>query len=243
MEAAHATASNINPAHLSCKQMIDFNNPYFTLQQKQDILSSIAQGHKISAKPSSDVTETKTSFKSHWILKMSDLWHLNKMGKMKLTTMFLLDQNKIEKYYPDFSVVLFESDRVEKGEWDNFERKWASAGYQHTLVIGCNGFIASVDDQGCDFAKCELDLGYEPNQKFTSSLEAQKSNQDLFAVGLLDIPLEDLAQYEDQRHYKKVSTLSNAYSSTLKGALNSIRATSGFKKSSTRKSHKRGFGG
>jgi len=222
--------------------MIDFNNPCLTLQQKQDILAAIAQGHKVSAKPITDVAETKMSFKSHWILKMSDLWHLNKMCEMKLATTFVLDQDKIGKYYPNFSVVLFESDRVEKGEWDNFERKWASVGYQHVLVIGCNGLITSFDDQGCVFAKCELDVGYEPNQSFTSSLEAQESNQDLFAVGLLDIPLEDLAQYENQRQYKKVSGLSNVYSATLKSALNSIRATSGFKKGSARKSSKRGFG-
>lgn len=222
--------------------MIDFNNPYLTLQQKQDILASIAQGQKIGVVSKRDAVKVKTTFKSHWILKMSDLYHLNNMGKAKLTTMFVLDQEKIEKYYPDFSVVLFESDRVEKGEWDNFERKWASVGYQHTLVIGCNGFIGSVDDQGCEIAECELDLEYESNRQYTSTLEMAKCGQSIFPIGLLDVPLEDLAQYEGMRHYKKVSSLSNAYMETLKSAVNSIRATNAIKKGSVRKSIKRGFG-
>ena len=69
-----------------------------------------------------------------------------------------------------------------------------------------------------------------------------KCGQSIFAIGLLDVPLEDLAQYEDMRHYKTVSNLSNAYMATLKSAMNSIRATNVIQKGSVRKSTKRGFG-
>jgi hypothetical protein len=222
--------------------MIDFNNPYLTLQQKQDILSSIAQGHKVRQKTDADAPDLKTSFKSHWILKMRDLWHLNNMGSMKLTTTFVLDQCKIKKYYPDFSVILFESDRVEKGEWDNFEGKWATAGYQHTLVLGCNGFIASANDQGCKYLKCDLDLENETNNQFVSTIEMINCGQDMFPIGLLDIPLEDISQHEGQRIHEKVSSLSDAYASTLKSAINGIRATTSFSKDSIHKCKKRGFG-
>ena len=116
--------------------MIDLNNPHLTLQQKQHILSALAHGHKVAEQPIDRSVKGKISFNSHWIISMRDLWHLNKMGEEKLKTSFVLNQDKIEKYFPDFSVVLFESDRVEKGEWDNYERKWATAGYQHTLVLG-----------------------------------------------------------------------------------------------------------
>jgi len=221
--------------------MTDFNNPFLTLQQKQCILSAIAQGSKTGPRLDPNVKESTITFKSHWILDMSDLLYLNTMCNKKLKTTFALNQDLIQEYYPDFSVVLFEADRVEKGEWDNFERKWVSVGYQHTFVIGCNGLVASVDDQGFHIMECELDPNHKSNCKYRATLETASSRQGIFSIGLLDVPLEDLAEYEDRRHHKEVSALSNAYKETFASALTMIRSANGIESTSVSKSIKRGF--
>ena len=222
--------------------MIDFNDPRLTLQQKQHILSALAHGRRIVQTSASRAAESNISFGSYWIIKMRDLWHLNKAGEEKLKTLFILNQEKIEKYFPDFSVILLESDRIEKGEWDNFESKWASVGYQHTLVIGCIGLIETVSDQGLMLAKCDFVDEHISDFPYTETLEMIKSDQDMFSIGLLDVPLDDLAKFEPLRHYERLSNFGNVYTATMKSVLNNIRATSRFSKSYRKNKQKRGFG-
>jgi hypothetical protein len=222
--------------------MIDFNNPYLTLQQKQDILSSIAQGHKMKQLTKEDAANAVISFGSCWNITMRDLWNLNTMGKQKLNTTFMMNQEQLETYFPDFSVVLFESDRIEKGEWDDFEGKWAPIGYQHTLVIGYNGVVMSIEQQKCLVAHYTLDAEYKQNQKYTATQDKIAKGHTAFSLGLLDIPLDDLADYEHRRVYAEIDSpkLTKVYQKTLDGAMNNILPSS--KKKNSRQFNKRGFG-
>ena len=165
------------------------------------------------------------------------------MGKQKLNTTFVMNQKHLQTYCPDFSVVLFESDRIEKGEWDNFEGKWQPTGYQHTLAVGYNGVVMSIEQQECLIAHYTLDPECEQNQKYTATLDMIAKGHSAFSLGLLDIPLDDLADYEHQRIYAEIdsSGLTRVYQKTLNGAMNKILSSSRSKKSS-RAFNKRGFG-
>lgn len=225
--------------------MIDFNNPYLTLQQKEDILSSISQGHKVKQLTKDDAVNSTISFGSYWNITMRDLWHLNTMGEQKLNTTFVLNQEHLETHVPNFSVVLFESDRIEKGEWDNFEKKWSPTGYQHTFIVGYNGIIMSIEQDKGLLACYTLDPEYEQNQKYTTTLNNIVKGHTSFSLGLLDIPLDDLAYYEHQRIYAEIesSSLTNGYQNALVGAMNNILfSLRSKKKKKSPLFNKRGFG-
>lgn len=225
--------------------MIDFNNPYLTLQQKEDILSAISQGHKVKQMTKDDAVNSTISFGSYWNITMRDLWHLNTMGKQKLNTTFVLNQEHLDTHAPNFSVVLFESDRIEKGEWDNFENKWAPTGYQHTFVVGYNGILMSIEQDNCLVACYTLDPEYEQNQKYTTTLNNIAKGHTSFSLGLLDIPLDDLADYEHQRVYAEIksSRFTNGYQNALVGAMNNILfSPRSKKKKNSPQFNKRGFG-
>jgi len=185
--------------------MIDFNDPYLTNQQKQSILCSIAQGHNLERTTKENLAKARTSFASHWILTMRDLKHLNQKGAEKLDKRFAISKNVLEKHHPDMPVVIFESDRIEKGEWDNMFGRWESVGYQNTLVIGCLGKVESVSAEGFTLSEENSLPAIETLNNYPLTVDKIKKQMWNFPVGLADFPLSDLQEYEESRHYKRLS--------------------------------------
>jgi hypothetical protein len=186
--------------------MIDFNNPYLTKQAKQSILSSVAQGCKFVPITEENICKGRVSFASHWILSMRDLCDLNRKGIEKLDFNFSLLPKALEKHHPDFSVILFESDRVEKGEWDNCFCRWESVGFQHTLVIGFIGRVTSFFADGFYFDEDYVLPDSDSLIDYPGSVNQINSGNRYFPIGLADFPLIDLREYEEYRHYQRIST-------------------------------------
>ena len=185
--------------------MIDFNDPYLTNQQKQSILCSFAQGHNLERTTKENLAKARTSFASHWILTMRDLKHLNQKGAEKLDKRFAIPQSILQQHHPDFSVIIFESDRIEKGEWDNMFCRWESVGYQNTLVIGCLGKALSSCSEGVICDEEYLLPGIDTLNNYPLTVELMKSERRIFPIGLADFPLEDLQKYDANRHYERIS--------------------------------------
>jgi hypothetical protein len=202
--------------------MIDFNNPYLTKQTKQSILSSVAQGHKSIPIRKENIGTVRVSFPSYWILSMRDLYDLNRKGIEILGFNFSLSQKALEKHYPDFSVILFESDRVEKGEWDNCFGRWESVGYQDTLVIGCVGKVTSVSAEGFTFDQDYVPPNSDTLIDYPGTVEQINSSKRYFPIGLADFPLCKLQAYEKYRHYQRISTdaLNRCHNDCMLQALN-----------------------
>jgi len=185
--------------------MIDFNDPYLTNQQKQSILCSIAQGHNLERTTKENLAKARTSFASHWILTMRDLKHLNQKGAEKLDKRFAIPQSILQQHHPDFSVIIFESDRIEKGEWDNMFCRWESVGYQNTLVIGCLGKVKSACSEGVIYDDEYSLPEIKTLSNFPLTVELMRSETRHFPIGLLDFPLHDLQKYEENRHFERIS--------------------------------------
>lgn len=202
--------------------MIDFNNPYLTKQEKQSILSYVAQGCKFAPTTKDNIGKGRVSYGSHWILSMRDLCDLNQKGIEKLVCNFSLLPKALEKHHPDFSIILFESDRVEKGEWDNCFSKWESVGFQHTFVIGCIGKVTSFSAEGFSFDEDYVLPDTDFLIDYPGSVDQINNGNCYFPIGLADIPLIDLHEYEEFRHYQRISTdaLNRLYQDHLRMALN-----------------------
>lgn len=185
--------------------MIDFNDPYLTNQQKQSILCSIAQGHNLERATKENLAKARASFASHWILTMRDLKHLNQKGTEKLDKRFAISTNVLDKHHPDMSVVIFESDRIEKGEWDNFLGRWESVGYQNTMVIAFLYKVESVSAESFTFREEYSLPALESLNDYPLTVDKIKNQMWNFPVGMADFPISDLQEYEESRHYKRLS--------------------------------------
>ena len=223
--------------------MIDFSNPFLTKQQKQSILSSIAQGHDVKRYSPVDRGKCDISFASYWILKMHDLWDLNRQARTKLNSRFLFNQEKLEKYSPDHTVIIFESDRVEKGEWDNFENRWEHSGYQHTLVLGIGAEVHSVHDNFVVVSSLESYAESSESATYRNTQLVHENKPNLYPLGILDIPLNDLAEYDHKRCFERISGLSNHYKSIMQMILHSSSpCTRRGKRSNSAQQNSKGFG-
>ena len=155
---------------------------------------------------------------------MCDLCDLNRKGIEKLLFNFSLSTKALEKHHPDFSVILFESDRVEKGEWDNCFGRWESVGYQDTLVIGCIGKVTSFSAEGFCFDEDYVLPDSASLIDYPGSVDHINNGNRYFPIGLADFPLIDLREYEEFRHYQDISTdaLDRVHNDCMLMALNII---------------------
>ena len=225
--------------------MIDFNNPFLALQQRQGILSSVARGHKTVQLTELNAAEAVISFGSYWNIQICDLCDLNGKAKEKLNTMFLLDLDLLRTLTSDTPVVLLESDRVEKGEWDNFEGKWVTAGYQHVLVMGCIDWFDSTANMDSQSLDCKSESVLEMKWEYPETTFSSLDKWNIFPLGLLDIPLDELVAYENQRVYGELLSLelTKTYERTLHQVLRKYYATDQKRNSKELyRSQKRGFG-
>ena len=223
--------------------MIDFSNPLLTNQQKQSILCSIAQGHDLKSISHADRGHCAISFASYWVLKMHDLWELNRKARSKLKSMFLFDQDRLETCNPTHSVIIFESDRVEKGEWDNFMNQWELTGYQNTLVLGIDAEVHSVHNNFVAVSSLGSYAESSESAIYRNTQPIHENKPNLYPLGILDIPLDDLAEYDHKRCFERISGLSNHYKSIMQVILHSSSPlTRRGKRSHSPQHNSKGFG-
>ena len=176
--------------------MLDLNTPRLTKHQKEHFIRK-----QINPEYSKRYEKGDISFDSYWLVKMKDLCRLNDHTISRPDNDYYFWDfypEKLSSNYPDWDVILFQSDRFEKGEWDNFYGRYEKNGYQLLYVIGVNGHVAHFDNDGL---KCHLKKEEEGLDNYPESIRKVNSGSPIHEFGLLECPLDVLEEYESNRVY------------------------------------------
>ena len=180
--------------------MQNLNDPNLSLQQKQHLL-------EIQLNPDwKPNNKCGWSFPSYWHVTVKDLQEINKETIQKKYDSYFLDFNpsSLEGYYPEWSVLLFESDRLEKGEWDAFYKRYEKIGYQTCFACGVVGqFIAFEKDEAFT---CLLSKGDEIGiENYPDSLSSIEAGNQFISLGIIEIPFPVIGKYKEHRVYGRTS--------------------------------------
>jgi hypothetical protein len=191
--------------------MLDFNNPYLGVQEKKDMLALEVSREYRDEKRLMAEAGMPYSSPSYWVLTIGEFIELAKASK-SLETLFS-GELKENLYYPNYQVLLMEHDRVEAGEWDNFYQRFAPIGYQNICVIGVNGFLeGEVPKSNEEVLSKDFNSGIwrpsaeevlEQIKDYEETFYWSKNENSFFPIGIWDIPIIELNQYEEQRVWKR----------------------------------------
>lgn len=225
--------------------MINFNDPYLTKQQKSELLTAIANGKNLKKRDPSALDSSKTLkvFHSFWVLKMHKLRVLNAMNYAKLHSPFSFWDQKLAEYSPDYDVLILESDRVEKGEWDYVGNRWEAVGFQHALVICIHGKV-EIGSEGEIFIIPAETLTQSERTLYPATAELEDQQAYISNLGLIDIPLPDLDKFEDNRVFKPLCDefYENCYRGASRNAAIAMRKSLLSAKAPKKRKKSNGFG-
>ena len=180
--------------------MQNLNDPKLSFQQKQHLL-------EMQVNPDwKPANKCGWSFPSYWHVTVKDLQEINKKTIEEKYDSYLLDFNpsSLEGYYPEWSVLLFESDRLEKGEWDEFYKRYEKLGYQTCFACGVVGeFIAFEKDETFTFNKSNGgEIGIE---NYPDSLPLIEAGKQFISLGIIEVPFPVIEKYKEHRVYGRTS--------------------------------------
>lgn len=211
--------------------MQNLNDPKLTNQERQQILKLAIDKEYRQKVEAAKKEGYEYTFNSYWVVTPEDLIKLNKASLTK-DTYYDFYTEKLEEIAPHCSILLFEGNRVEEGEWDKLMGRWAPYSYQQVAVLNCNsrfdGFAypensKSVVKQGI-FAYYKPDKNIEGMSSFIhqypATFEPDGGPKQPCALGILDIPLEMLNKYEECRIKEAGWWASDYYSSTINERIN-----------------------
>lgn len=207
--------------------MIDFNNPFLTQQEKKDILA---------LEVNSDFQKERTqlakegmlfSSPSYWVVSFNDFVELTNSSK-QLDTFFSGEFLNQKKYFPYFDVLLMEHDRVEAGEWDNFQNCFAPIGFQNVAVIGLNGClvgeIPKSHHEGNLMVECvEGDMADNIIQDYEANALMYETGIPAIGIDIWDIPIKELDKYERSRVHKRTYSFSNLFETLFAKGMKQIK--------------------
>jgi hypothetical protein len=226
--------------------MFNLNDPYLTKQQKNGLLTAIANGKNLGKRDPAALDSSKSLkvFHSFWVLNMHDLRLLNAMNYAKLHSPFSFWDQKLAEYSPDYDVLILESDRVEKGEWDYVGNRWEAVGFQHALVICIHGRV-EIGSEGEIFIIPAETLTQSERTLYPATAELEDQKAYVSNLGLIDIPLPDLDKFEDNRILKPLCDefYENCYNSASKSAALAMRKSLLSAKAPKKRKKSKGFGG
>jgi hypothetical protein len=211
--------------------MQNLNDPKLTNQERQQILKLAIDADYRQKVEDAKKEGYEYTFNSYWVIQPEDLIKLN-TASQKNDTLFDFYNEKLEEIAPFCSILLFEGNRVEEGEWDKLMGRWAPYSYQQVTVLNCNSRFVdfaypanskSVVKQGI-FAYDEPDEDIERMSSFIrqhpATFEPDGGPKQPCALGILDIPLEMLDKYEECRVKEAGWWTSDYYSSTINERIN-----------------------
>ena len=192
--------------------MKNLNDPRMPNQEKQYELQKVSDPSLVKRQKEEAKKGNRISFPSYWVVKVSDLIQFAG-GAEKTDTIFQLETPVLKTLHPDCSVLLFETDRREAGEWDNFYRRIAPYSYQGVFCVLINGEFDYMNSEGIAYHLYEKT--HPEVSDYPRTLKYLEKGQDLIMLGVLEIPLEQLTPYEESRVYERTWDFSKFYEEAL----------------------------
>ena len=217
------------------KQMFNLNDPKLTKQQKEFMLSLQTDKELKEEVDRHKLEGFNRCFPSYWVVKVEDLIEFNKAAH-QIDTAFDFDKEGLEEHHPEFDCLMFEGERVEIGEWDETYKRWSSHSYQRVGVIFIHGSFEGLDKKGISYGRFIPELDelntedpdgedyispdteeYKELKKHIEDIEFKypasfgKNKTPKNCLGMIDIPLHLLNDYEDKRVYDRQFFISRGY--------------------------------
>jgi len=181
--------------------MRNLNDPFITNQTKQHELQ-LATNQDLLERTIKEARKGNiVSFPSYWVVQSQDLLKFA-LAAEKIGTIFQLETSQLEKIFPESNVLLFESDRVEVGEWDCFNRRFAPFSTQLVFGVLINGIFGDFTEDSITYARFD-DLTSASLEHFPNTQILIEKGTPIVLLGLLEIPFEQLTPYEDKRVHER----------------------------------------
>ena len=215
--------------------MKNLNDPLMTNQERCHLLQLATDPELLKRHEQEAEKGNHTSFPSYWVLSVSELYELA-LASNRSGSLFQYDCEGIKQgYHPNASVVLFECERVEQGEWDNFYKGFSPHGYQGLFAVVFNAWSLRIDQEEERIYVEEFDP--EEVKDFPLSYRLASSGMETFSiVGLLEVPLVNLSPFQEKRIFHRTWFMSRQYNKFLelvfdhmrKSTKKSFRSSKGF---------------
>ena len=192
--------------------MKNLNDPRMPKQQKQYELQVATDPTLLKRQKEEAKKGNHCSFPSYWVVRLSDLVEFAR-GAEQTDTIFQLETPVLKTPHPESSVLMFETDRREAGEWDNFYNRVAPYSYQGVFCVLLCGEFEYLNDDGIGFREFPQTL---PELKhYPRTLKHLVEGNSLVGLGVMEIPLEQLTPYEESRIYERTWEFSKFYEKAL----------------------------
>jgi len=190
--------------------MQNLNDPKLTNQERQQILKLAIDADYRQKVEDAKKEGYEYTFNSYWVIQPEDLIKLN-TASQKNDTLFDFYNEKLEEIAPYCSILLMEGNRVEEGEWDKLMGRWAPYSYQQVSVLNCNTIFhqfAFPEDSESVISQAVFSFfGIDKEEEgaaafihqYPATFEPDGKQRMPCGLGILDVPLEMLAKYEDKR--------------------------------------------
>ena len=207
--------------------MIDFNNPFLTQQEKKDILALEVNSDFQKERKQMAKEGMLFSSPSYWVVSFSEFLELTNSSK-QLDTFFSGEHQNQKKYFPYFDVLLMEHDRVEAGEWDNFQNCFAPIGFQNVAVIGLNGRlvgeIPKSHHEGNLMVECvKGEMADNIIKDYEANALMYETGIPFIGIDIWDIPIKELDKYEKSRIHKRTYSFSEVFETLFKKRMKEIK--------------------
>lgn len=189
-------------------------NPKLTNQERQELLlKSLDKEYRQKLIEHQQIDPNAFCFRSYWKVNRDDVLHFNQ-GALNLETFFDFCPDQLKNIDPVLDLILLEGERVEIGEWDQTYDRWCANPYQRVLVVNMNAkfFGFQPEKQGFLLAIYGRTDGRE--WMYPASWNQDSTPKESFSLGLLDIPLNMIEQYEERRTYQDLWCLDDIYNQT-----------------------------
>lgn len=185
-----------------------------TNQERQHIiLKSVDKDYRQRIEEEQKQTPDARCFFSHWIVSGEDILKFNR-GSGYINSWFDFYEEDIEKFDPRLSFGMLEGERIEEGEWDETYQRWAPHSYQRVYAIAMNALCYGFEEDGFIIQSPKVEEVKDPmefHSKYPNTWKLDGTTKTTTPLGLLDIPLEMLEDYEDKRVQKRLFSPNNFY--------------------------------
>ena len=190
--------------------MENLNDPKLTNQERQQILKLAID--KDYAEEYKENGEEQGCFHSQWIISPSELRTLN-LAAQKTDCWFDFYDEPLSQIVPFASQILLEGERVEEGEWDKTYERWCPYSYQRVLVVNTNSVCVNVSSKGFEVGVYAPDEEHKEEwiKEYPKSITELGTIKPMCILGVIDIPLELLNQFDDKRTQKRIWTDMKTY--------------------------------